>query len=305
MTLTTETLHLDQKLRGGILLEAANSSFISTLGVQQPIDLTTEAILSFTDFSGHQAVGEGEAKTVTPVNTKLIKIERGPLVSQFRLSSRAVQKSEANGQAALTNAYRTMSQKLGESIDILLTHGTSPNSGEKSTDFNRVLAAGEGTRVQAIDDVARPDLALQQAIADTEADGTEITGVVVTPHVFSKIKTMRNTTNESLRYPLFQNMPVNHPDLVFSGYKMHVSKNLGKTSVRGAVNGSGVDFLIGDFRQIVWGMEVLSVELIEHGDPDNTGRDLKGHNEVMPRLEVMLESTILDKSRFVVGRKTV
>ena len=59
--------------------------------------------------------------------------------------------------------------------------------------------------------------------------------------------------------------------------------------------------IMGDFSAIKWGMvRDISAELIEYGDPDNTGNDLKGYNQVAYRTEAVLAYAVLDTKAFAV-----
>ena len=56
----------------------------------------------------------------------------------------------------------------------------------------------------------------------------------------------------------------------------------------------------GDFENAFkWGYaDVVNFEVIEYGDPDNTGSDLKGHNQVYLRAEAWIGWAILDGAAF-------
>lgn len=79
----------------------------------------------------------------------------------------------------------------------------------------------------------------------------------------------------------------------------------------GTVNGrlitpaTGILAFLGDFRLIKWGMvrDIWS-EIIEYGDPDNTGKDLKGVNQIAYRTEAMYSYAILDPKGIAVLKKT-
>ena len=52
---------------------------------------------------------------------------------------------------------------------------------------------------------------------------------------------------------------------------------------------------LGDFSLIKWGMvRDITSEIIEYGDPDNTGKDLKGYNQIAYRTEAIYSYAILD-----------
>ena len=57
---------------------------------------------------------------------------------------------------------------------------------------------------------------------------------------------------------------------------------------------------IGDFENAFkWGYaKEIPLEIIEYGDPDNSGNDLKGYNQVYLRAEVYLGWGILDPEAF-------
>lgn len=78
-------------------------------------------------------------------------------------------------------------------------------------------------------------------------------------------------------------------------------------SVSGTVNGrlaktpTKVSAIMGDFSAIKWGMvRDITAEVIEYGDPDNTGQDLKGYNQIAYRTEAVLAYAVLDPRAFAV-----
>lgn len=58
--------------------------------------------------------------------------------------------------------------------------------------------------------------------------------------------------------------------------------------------------MVGDFTNAFkWGYaENIPLEIIEYGDPDGTGRDLKAYNEVLLRAEAYIGWGILDERAF-------
>ena len=58
--------------------------------------------------------------------------------------------------------------------------------------------------------------------------------------------------------------------------------------------------IVGDFANMFkWGYaKEIPVEIIKYGDPDNSGKDLKGYNQVYIRAEVYLGWGILDGDSF-------
>ena len=48
------------------------------------------------------------------------------------------------------------------------------------------------------------------------------------------------------------------------------------------------------------GVITITAEVIEYGDPDNTGQDLKGYNQIAYRTEAVLAYAVLDPKAFAV-----
>ena len=58
--------------------------------------------------------------------------------------------------------------------------------------------------------------------------------------------------------------------------------------------------IVGDFAEMFkWGYaKEIPVEIIKYGDPDNSGKDLKGYNQVYIRSEMYLGWGIMDEASF-------
>ena len=65
-------------------------------------------------------------------------------------------------------------------------------------------------------------------------------------------------------------------------------------------NGNADRAIVGNFRDYFkWGFaKQIPLEVIEYGDPDNAGRDLKGHNEVYLRGEAYIGWGIIAPAAF-------
>lgn len=61
------------------------------------------------------------------------------------------------------------------------------------------------------------------------------------------------------------------------------------------------EVILGDFQNMFkWGYaKHIPMEIIKYGDPDNSGKDLKGYNQVYIRAEAYLGWGILDPKNFV------
>ena len=300
-TLETQDFHLDEKLRGDIRRDSAFGSYIAKVRNQEPVDLTTESVLSSTGYSGAQAVAEGAPKAETPYGTKVHKVERGQVVSQVRVSTRALRKAEANKVKVLENAQKTLAEGFGKSLDIILTHNTSPLDGSATVDFTRGLATGADTLVHNIAAAEAPDEALRAVIAQQWTSEKNVDAIALTPAFYAKLAYQKDGQGRLL-YPQFTAFP--ESEWVFDGIKVVRTSAIANKRYKPATEfATDIDFIVLDSNAISYGFELETLELITTGDPDNTGRDLKGHNEVMLRLESIVEAVITDKDAIVVGKR--
>ena len=78
--------------------------------------------------------------------------------------------------------------------------------------------------------------------------------------------------------------------------KSDISKNL--TVTGGTAEQDHV--IVGDFaNRFKWGYaDNIPLEIIQYGDPDGTGRDLKQYNEICLRAEAYIGWGILDEDSF-------
>ena len=81
-------------------------------------------------------------------------------------------------------------------------------------------------------------------------------------------------------------------------------------SVSGTVNGrlaktpTKVSAIMGDFSAIKWGMvRDITAEIIPYGDPDQTGVDLKAHNQIAYRTEATYAYAVVNPSGIAVLKK--
>ena len=131
------------------------------------------------------------------------------------------------------------------------------------------------------------DAAVQQIVAK----GGEVTGVAISPVGGQSLAKLK--VNGVVQYPEFRFGQ--NPDS-FYGMKSDVNKNL---TVTGG-NAQTDHAIVGDFEnRFKWGYaENIPMEIIEYGDPDGAGRDLKAYNEILLRAEAFIGWGILDADAF-------
>ena len=74
-----------------------------------------------------------------------------------------------------------------------------------------------------------------------------------------------------------------------------------QADINTTVGVGGTDLaILGDFTNMFkWGYaKEIPLEVIQYGDPDNSGQDLKGYNQVYLRSETYLGWSIMDEASF-------
>ena len=98
---------------------------------------------------------------------------------------------------------------------------------------------------------------------------------------------------DNVKYPEFRFGQ--RPDNFFT-MDLDINKTVNAQGGKGKKNHA----IVGDFQnRFKWGYaENIPMEIIEYGDPDGTGRDLKAYNEILLRTEAFIGWGILDEKAF-------
>ena len=179
-------------------------------------------------------------------------------------------------------------KKFARGFDIAAMHGVNPRTGTASTvvgtnNFDSLVTANTVTYAAASAD-ANIDAALAQ-LGDVDANG-----VIISPAMRSAIAAL--TVNGARKYPEFAwgATPSNLGGMVLDS---------NGTVSFGNTQSAGDHAIVGDFSAFKWGYaESINLEVIEYGDPDNSGNDLKGYNQVYLRAEAWIGWAILDEAAF-------
>lgn len=289
-TLSTGTL-FDPELVTDLINKVQGTSVLAKLSKQVPIPFAGVEQFVFNLEGNAQIVGEGEQKKAgqATLTSKVIK----PLkfVYQARITNEFMKVSEEKKIAYLKAFNDGFAKIIARSFDIAGLHGLEPKtmtdaSFKAENSFDGVVTGNVVTfNAGSIDDN------IDAAVAQVTSGGNEVNGIALSPtagQALSKLK-----VNGVVQYPEFRFGQ--NPD-TFYGMQSDVSKNL--TTVGGTAKTDHV--IVGDFEnRFKWGYsENIPLEIIEFGDPDQTGRDLKAYNEICLRTEVFIGWGILDPGAF-------
>lgn len=211
-----------------------------------------------------------------------VEIKNSTITILARVSDEFMYAAEEDRLAILENFAEGFSSKLAQAIDKMGMHGINPRTGSVSPlvlsyiDKNAtVVNQGSKSASEALEDAVA-------ALGDYNP-----TGIAVNKAFAAELA--KSVTNGVKDYPDFKSWG----DVASSinGVAADVNTTVGTT-----------DFaIVGDFNAFKWGYaKDVTLQVIEYGDPDNTGVDLAGHNQIYLRAEVYVGVAVLDSAAFAV-----
>lgn len=274
-----------------LISKVQGRSVLAKLSSQSPIPFNGVEQFIFNLEGNAQIVGEGQQKGdgKAVVDTKVIK----PLkfVYQARITDEFKYASEEKQLEYLSQFADGFAKKIADAFDIAAIHGLEPKGLTDATfrDTNSFDGLITGNIVNYAED--KFDDNIDAAVQQIVAKGGEVTGLALSPvggQALAKLK-----VNGVVQYPEFRFGQ--NPDS-FYGMKSDVNKNLTVTGGTAQTNHA----IVGDFEnRFKWGYaENIPMEIIEYGDPDGAGRDLKAYNEILLRAEAFIGWGILDADSF-------
>lgn len=265
-------------------------SSLAKMAASEPMPFNGETVFTFNMDSEANLVGESAAKanggaTVASVSMQPVKIEYGVRVSdEFKYGAEEIKLQYLQ---AFSDGF---AKKVARALDIMALHGVNPRTGSTAASLNDKNFDDVVTNKVEFDE-ANINSNIEAAIGMVEAAEHEVTGLIMAPACKKALADLK--TGESMNTPLYP--------------------ELGWGAAPGTINGLPVDSnntvsfssnadraIVGNFRDYFkWGFgKNIVIEVIEYGDPDNTGRDLKGYNEVYLRGEAYIGWGILVPSAF-------
>ena len=274
-----------------LISKVQGRSVLAKLSSQSPIPFNGVEQFIFNLEGNAQIVGEGQQKGAgkAVVDTKVIK----PLkfVYQARITDEFKYASEEKQIEYLSQFADGFAKKIADAFDIAAIHGLEPKGLTDATfrDTNSFDGLITSNIVNFAED--KFDDNIDAAVQQIVAKGGEVTGLALSPiggQALAKLK-----VNGVVQYPEFRFGQ--NPDS-FYGMKSDVNKNLTVTGGNAQTNHA----IVGDFEnRFKWGYaENIPMEIIEYGDPDGAGRDLKAYNEILLRAEAFIGWGILDADSF-------
>lgn len=288
MATDTTKIKLPTSVVPTIFKQVGNNSTIAALSPSIPQTFTNTEYLVFNQSAEAEVVEEGAKKsayeqTFTPVTGKRFKV-----VTTTRVTDELRWADEDNRLEIVSNIIADQSAAMGRALDYVVYHAVNPKTGGPLSSYT-ALTAGAQTVTATSDAVADID-----SMSDQLMD-YDITGFALSKSFASSLRKLRVPSTGTRLYPEIPlNLQVGNLDGIPAATSNTVNGKLATTPTK-------VLAIMGDFSLIKWGMvrDIYS-ELIEYGDPDNIGADLKGSNQVAYRTEAVYAYAVLDTEGFSV-----
>lgn len=288
MTLERGTL-FDPKLVTDLINKVTGESSLAALSKQTPIPFNGQKEFVFTMDNEIDVVAESGKKShggvsLAPRTIVPIKVEYGA-----RVSDEFIYASEEERISILKAFNDGFARKVARGLDLMAYHGVNPRTGAASA------VIGDNNFGTAVDNVVESALGMATANEDIETaialiEEGEITGMAMAPAFRSALAKLTKTDGN----PMFPELAWGNAPSTINGLNVQVSRNISDMST------ANTRAIIGDFENsFKWGYaKQIPLEIIQYGDPDNSGLDLKGYNQVYLRAEVYLGWGILDPNSF-------
>lgn len=280
----------DPVLVTDLVNKVKGKSSLAILSKQEAIPFNGQKEFVFTMDSEVDVVAESGQKShggisLAPRTIVPIKIEYGARVSDEFIYASTEEK------ISILKAFNDgFAKKASRGLDLMAFHGVNPRSGNASAVIgNNHFDAAVTQQVDAPFGMEDANGVIEQAVELTQAAGGDVTGMALAPTLRSALSKQTRTDGT----PLFPELAWGSAPASINGLPVDVNKTVSDMS-------DNARAYVGDFENgFKWGYaKEVPLEVIQYGDPDNSGLDLKGYNQVYIRAELFLGWGILDAESF-------
>lgn len=280
----------NEKLVLGLVDQVKGKSSIAALCGMTPIPFNGLKDYTFNMTDEVDLVAENGAKSrggvvIEPRTISPLKVEYG-----FRTSSEFMTASDEYRFNITQHFTEGFAKKVASGLDIMAMHGLNPRTkavsaliGDNHFDDGVTVITPSGS--DTADDLVEKAVELIQ-----ENDYTP-DGIALSPAFRSELSKLTYADGRKM-----------FPELTWGKMAGNLNGLTADCNKTVNFNNSPDRAIIGDFSEAFkWGYSMyIPTKIIEYGDPDNSGQDLQGHNQIYIRAEMYLGWGILDKKAFVV-----
>lgn len=286
--MTSRGNYFDPVLVTDLINKVKGKSSLAVLSAQTPIPFNGMKEFTFTMDNEIDIVAENGKKseggiTIEPITIMPIKFEYGARLSDEFLY--AIEEAQLDILTAFNDGF---AKKVARGLDLAAFHGINPRTKTASAVVGENHFDSKATQTITYTSDT-PDDNLEDAVALIHGADGDITGIAMSTLFSSSMAKVK--ANGISQYPEFK-FGANPGSL--GGMRVDVNRTVSDAS-------STDRAIAGDFvNGFKWGYaKEIPLEIIEYGDPDNSGNDLKGHNQIYIRVEIYLGWGIMLPDSFV------
>lgn len=288
MAMDTTKIKLPVEVTQAIINKVGNTSTIAALSPSTPQLFLNEDYIVFNGAAEAEVVAEGQTKNSYEQTASSITGKKFKVQCTTRVTEELKWADEDNRLEIISSIQEDQTKAIARALDYVIYHAINPKSGEKLSGYT-ALTANAAPVTDSGDDIANVD-----ALADA-VNEYEINGVALSRTWASRLRKLRVPATGMRFYP---EIPINLAAGTLDGIPAATSTTVDGKKAKEATKVLGI---MGDYSLIKWGMiRDIWAEVIQYGDPDQTGVDLKAHNQIAYRTEAMFSYAVLDPKAFAV-----
>ena len=288
MAMDTSKIKLPAEVTQAIINKVGNTSTIAALSPSTPQLFLNEDYMVFNGAAEAEVVAEGQKKSSYEQTASYITGKKFKVQCTTRVTEELKWADEDNRLEIISSIQEDQTREIARALDYVIYHAINPKSGTKLDGYD-ALTANAVAVTDSGDDIANVD-----ALADA-VNEYEINGVALSRTWASRLRKLRVPATGMRFYP---EIPINLAAGTLDGIPAATSTTVDGVKATTATKVLGI---MGDYSLIKWGMiRDIWAEVIQYGDPDQTGVDLKAHNQIAYRTEAMFSYAVLDPKAFAV-----
>ena len=288
MAMDTSKIKLPAEVTRAIINKVGNTSTIAALSPSTPQLFLNEDYMVFNGAAEAEVVAEGQKKSSYEQEASYITGKKFKVQCTTRVTEELKWADEDNRLEIISSIQEDQTKAIARALDYVIYHAINPKSGTKLSGYD-ALTANAVAVTDSGDDIANVD-----ALADA-VNEYEINGVALSRTWASRLRKLRVPATGMRFYP---EIPINLAAGTLDGIPAATSTTVDGVKATTATKVLGI---MGDYSLIKWGMiRDIWAEVIQYGDPDQTGVDLKAHNQIAYRTEAMFSYAVLDPKAFAV-----
>ncbi len=275
-----------------LMNKVKGNSSLAVLSKQTPISFNGNKEFVFSMDKEVDIVAEGGQKSEGGISLDTVimvplKIEYGARVTDEFLY--ASEEYKLNILKAFNDGY---AKKVAKGLDLMAFHGINPRTGQASTVIGDNYFDKKVSQT-VVFNAKNPDENIESAVGLIRGSEGDVTGAAFDP-TFATAMAKQTVDGKEGTPRLFPELRWGANPGSVNGLKVDVNSTVGK--------GTKDKAIVGDFSNMFkWGYaKQIPFEVIKYGDPDNSGKDLKGYNQVYLRCETYLGWGILDPNHFAI-----